>query len=260
MPVSLTLNASNTRPWLSAGPASSADTDTEPLSVNFTALLTRLIRICRRRVTSPRIAVGGPPLEESRTSTMTSMPFSRARGAEISQASSIMLRTLTGSRSRSNLPDSIFEKSRISLITASNWSLERRMVCRKSRCSVSSEVSASSALIPTTPLSGVRISWLMVARNAALARTAASASSRARTSSDSRDRTSSSAARARLLSTSAWIFSLRMRSATRLKASTTSPSSSCVSSITAAPLLPSVSSIMRSDAFCRCVTVRMTPA
>jgi hypothetical protein len=32
--------------------------------------------------------------------------------------------------SSSSLPDSILEKSRMSLITASSWSLDRRMVCR----------------------------------------------------------------------------------------------------------------------------------
>ena len=50
---------------------------------------------------------------------------------------------------------------------------------RSSRCSASSSVSSRSPVMPITALSGVRISWLMVARNALLASVAASASRRA---------------------------------------------------------------------------------
>ncbi|MNF00734.1 hypothetical protein D3C80_1996110 [compost metagenome] len=37
------------------------------------------------------------------------------------------------------------------------------------RCSAVSGLSSDSAIIPSNPLSGVRISWLMLARNAARA-------------------------------------------------------------------------------------------
>ena len=51
------------------------------------------------------------------------------------------------------------------------------MVAAKSCCSESSRVPISSLLIPMTPFSGVRISWLMVARNVLLASFADSAAS-----------------------------------------------------------------------------------
>ena len=51
------------------------------------------------------------------------------------------------------------------------------------RCSGSSSVVSSRSLSPITPFMGVRISWLIVARNVDLARDASSAASRARASS-----------------------------------------------------------------------------
>ena len=50
-----------------------------------------------------------------------------------------------------------------------------RIVSAKSRCSASSSVSSSSPLIPMTAFIGVRISWLIAARNALFAWFAASA-------------------------------------------------------------------------------------
>ena len=52
-----------------------------------------------------------------------------------------------------------------------------RMVSANSRCCGSSSVSSSSSVMPMTPFIGVRISWLMLARNSLLARFAASAAS-----------------------------------------------------------------------------------
>ena len=56
-------------------------------------------------------------------------PFSRALAAAMSHASSSVDCRFKGSDSRSSLPDSILEKSRISLITPKSWSLDTRMVC-----------------------------------------------------------------------------------------------------------------------------------
>ena len=53
-------------------------------------------------------------------------------------------------------------------------------VDRYSRCSVSRAVPRASSLMPRMALRGVRISWLMLARNSAFARVAASASPIAR--------------------------------------------------------------------------------
>ena len=74
------------------------------------------------------------------------------------------------------LPDSIFEKSKISLITPSKASPLVLIICTYSSCSGLKGVSASNDAMPITPFIGVRISWLMVARNTLLAAFACSAS------------------------------------------------------------------------------------
>ena len=61
----------------------------------------------------------------------------------------------------------------------SRLSAEPRIVRANSVCSASSRVSISRLLKPMTPFIGVRISWLIAARNSLFARLAASASSRA---------------------------------------------------------------------------------
>ncbi|KAG0731496.1 hypothetical protein G6F23_015251 [Rhizopus arrhizus] len=72
-------------------------------------------------------------------------------------------------------------------------SAEKRMRSRRSRCPGCSGERASSSRWPSTPLSGVRISWLIVATKADLARLAASADWRAASeSSRARRRLSSS--------------------------------------------------------------------
>ena len=63
-----------------------------------------------------------------------------------------------------------------------------RIVSAKSRCSASSSVSSRSPLIPMTAFIGVRISWLIAARNALFAWFAASAATVAsRASANSRE-------------------------------------------------------------------------
>ena len=63
----------------------------------------------------------------------------------------------------------------MSLIRASSTADEVLMVCTKSACSRVSTVCASNCTMPITPFIGVRISWLMVARNAAFASAALTA-------------------------------------------------------------------------------------
>ncbi len=77
------------------------------------------------------------------------------------------------------MPASIFEKSRMSLITPSSASPEVAAVLASSRCSLSRSVCSRSSVIPITPLSGVRISWLMLARNSDFEREASTASASA---------------------------------------------------------------------------------
>ena len=65
----------------------------------------------------------------------------------------------------------------MSLIRLSSVSAEVRATRAYRRCCASNGVDDMRSSIPTTPFSGVRISWLMFARNSLLARLAASAAS-----------------------------------------------------------------------------------
>ena len=77
--------------------------------------------------------------------------------------------------SRRSLPASPFEKSRMSLITESSSCAERFTVSASLRWRGASGVSSSRSVIPITPFIGVRISWLMLARNCDFERLASSA-------------------------------------------------------------------------------------
>ena len=79
--------------------------------------------------------------------------------------------------SRSSLRDSIFEKSRMSLRIVSNDSAEEFTVSMQSRWYRVSSVSRARPVMPMTPFIGVRISWLMFARNSDFALLAACAAS-----------------------------------------------------------------------------------
>ena len=67
----------------------------------------------------------------------------------------------------------------MSLITARSAVPAVRIPSTKSRCAGSSSVSASRSDRPITPFIGVRISWLIVARNCDFMREASTAWSRA---------------------------------------------------------------------------------
>ena len=54
---------------------------------------------------------------------------------------------------------------------------ELRTISRYSRCSLSRSVASAISVMPMTPFMGVRISWLIFARNSLLARLAESAAS-----------------------------------------------------------------------------------
>ena len=73
------------------------------------------------------------------------------------------------------VPASIFERSRMSLISCKSRVLLFSMMLTYSRFSSSSSVEASIPEKPTIALSGVRISWLMLARKADLSRLDSSA-------------------------------------------------------------------------------------
>ena len=71
-----------------------------------------------------------------------------------------------GVHSISIWPDSILEKSSMSLMISSRANEESRTVVAMRFWSALSGVCLSSSIMPITPFIGVRISWLMVARNA----------------------------------------------------------------------------------------------
>ena len=111
MPMPVSLKANRICPgWPSScGPMRSS---TRPLMVNFTALLTRLLRICCRRTGSPT-KQGGVP---GANCISTEMFFRRARGKASSITRSTSSRRSNSIASSSNRPASIFDKSRMSFI------------------------------------------------------------------------------------------------------------------------------------------------
>ena len=145
-----------------------------PRSVNLTALPTRLMRTWRSRVGSPTTAAGTSGVDARRRARGPS----RRRAWPTSSSAPLDARRAgrTACVSSSSLPASILEKSRMSLMMR-----QQRVaavadglgVARAARRRAS--VSSSRPVMPMTPFIGVRISWLMVARNALLASVAASA-------------------------------------------------------------------------------------
>ena len=115
MPESLTSKRSNP----SGEPSRGARTrrTTSPRSVNFTALPTRLTSTCFRRSGSPSTRAG----TRGSTTSTSSMPFSSARRASRSSASSINCRRSKLVVASSTRPASILEKSRMSSMS---WSRE----------------------------------------------------------------------------------------------------------------------------------------
>ena len=89
--------------------------------------------------------------------------------------SSITSIRLKGSSSSSNIPASIFEKSRISFIMLRRELDSIRIVLKISFCLSSRSVALISSAMPMIPLRGVLISWLIFARKMLLARFAVSA-------------------------------------------------------------------------------------
>ena len=156
--------------------ASFARRTTSPACVNLMELPSRLVRIWRSLPGSPRTTTGRSWWMRHAIST----PLDWARSASRSATSSIAVRRTKSIVSRCILPDSTFEKSRMSLMMVSSESADLNTSSAYSRCSVVSSVSRRSSVMPTTPFIGVRISWLMFARNSLLAWLALSAASLAR--------------------------------------------------------------------------------
>src|SRR3989449_574266 len=172
-PVSLTSKRSVTFCAVSSRPATRITT--EPCSVNLIALPTRLVSTWPRRRGSPLtwVARFAGMLQAS------SSPLAWARSARRSTTSSSVRRRSMSTFSSSSFPASILEKSRRSLMMPSRFWPERCTVSAYLRCALVSPVSSNSSVIPRTPFIGVRISWLILARNELFAWFADSAASRA---------------------------------------------------------------------------------
>ena len=143
------------------------------------ALEMRLAAIWRRRSGSPRQA----PRASGSISTEKARPFSVAGSWKVWRMLSATLSNAKSCWESSRRPASILERSRTSLMTASSSSPEVRMTPSRSRCLSLISSKAMTSAIASTPFSGVRISWLMLARNCDLSTLAALAWSRATTSS-----------------------------------------------------------------------------
>ena len=112
---------------------------TSPCSVNLTALASRLVSTWRRRPPSPR-SVPGQRVRRSRRSARRPWRAPAARASR--RSSSTISRRSKSCSSSSSLPASIFEKSRMSLMTPSSASPEELGGLRRSeRCSSLSGVS-----------------------------------------------------------------------------------------------------------------------
>ena len=152
MPVSRTPNRRRTS--FSPPPDWSTLTTTSPSWVNLMALPTRFVRICRKRPASPIIQSG----TSGEMSLASSSPFSWARSARVLSRSPTVSRSENGVGSRSSLPASIFEKSRMSLMMVNSESAEEATRPRDSRCSAESSVPSNRSVSPMMPFMGVRIS------------------------------------------------------------------------------------------------------
>jgi len=124
MPVSRTVN--RTVAVVGVSDSSATSIVTSPSSVNLIAVPMRLTKPWRRRPGSPHNDDG----TSGSTSIASSRPFSWARNAGRSIASSRVVRRSKSSVSISSLPASILEKSRMSLIRASKASPLFLMVSR----------------------------------------------------------------------------------------------------------------------------------
>ena len=165
------------RRWRRAGPRGSRAA-TWPLSVNLMALPTRLMM----HLPQPqRIADRSRPARRAPMSTDQLEALRSARERErLQRFADEVARARTAPTPARACATSIFEKSRMSLRMPSSDSADRvhrlEIVALRRR---SARYRARARVMPMTPFIGVRISWLMFARNSLLARLASSAASRA---------------------------------------------------------------------------------
>ena len=175
-PVSRTVMTSWSETW-------SKSTVIEPEWVNFTALETRLPRIWRSRPGSPR----QPPFAPGMVRITNSRPFSVAEGAKRSCTGDRAASRSKSSSDRVRRPASILDRSRTSLRMLSSRPPDWRTTSRRFLCSTGRSPMAMISAMVRTPFRGVRISWLILARNCDFIRLASLARSRASCSSATMD-------------------------------------------------------------------------
>ncbi len=141
--------------------------------MNFRALDIRFSSICRIRAASP----SHTPLALSETVMSSATPLAEAESLKVARALRASSSTSKPAWLSSSRPASIFEKSSTSFRISSSDSPESRTVRSRSRNTGSMASSSMAWTIPRTPLRGVRISWLMLARNCDFKMLAASAAS-----------------------------------------------------------------------------------
>ncbi|MNO96993.1 hypothetical protein D3C76_886860 [compost metagenome] len=142
--------------------AGSTRTSTRPARVNLRALDNRLLTTWRTRVGSPATCAGSRGLTRQVSST-PGAAFCDSRLA----VSSISVPRSKGIFSSSNWPASNFDRSSTSLSSLTSTLPESWAMDSCWRCSGPSGPSRARPSMPSRPLSGVRISWLMLARKVA---------------------------------------------------------------------------------------------
>ena len=147
----------------------------DPFSVNLRELLSKLKRIWVKRLGSRKTSSGTFFL----ISIIKSRPFSFLSSSIMETTSVTSERISTVSLYRGNMPFSRREMSSRSLIIEWRISDDNLAFCINSACFLFSFVLSKRLRAPFTPVRGVRMSWLMFAKNSVLDRLAFSAKSMA---------------------------------------------------------------------------------
>mmetsp|Transcript_3280 Transcript_3280/g.11534 ORF Transcript_3280/g.11534 Transcript_3280/m.11534 type:complete len:246 (-) Transcript_3280:425-1162(-) len=189
MPMPLSLTSKRTRTCAGCCSITWAASSTLPVSVNLTALDSRLSRTCRSRWPSTMTRWGRRGSMSARSARF----FCSARRRTLSRAMSSSARMSTALGFSATLPASMLATSSTSLISSSRCRPESRISCSLACWPAGTVESICISWVkPRMAFSGVRNSWLIVARKRPLAWLAASARSLASLSSAVRSATSSS--------------------------------------------------------------------
>ena len=169
IPVSRTAKRSRTRSAVTSRRVTR--TWISPRSVNLMALPIRLTRTCSRRCGSPT----SPPSSAGGGAMPSTSPLSRAVDPSSEPMSARSGASPKGCAAKEICPASILDRSRMSLRIPSRERPAVRTCATMARWSGTRALRSRTCTRPSTLFKGVRISWLMWARNSDLARAACSA-------------------------------------------------------------------------------------